>query len=95
MLVEAELTNAFIISLACVPCYLVTLAYYLVSAIPFSAALCHLAVRVDLALFIALQEMRTLIVVAASAQTFEVVVTVVLVELLPMQAYGWVHTAIC
>ena len=60
----------------------------------FTTTSCHFTLGVAAALIIALEEMRASPIVATSAQTFEIIVTVVIVYLLPMKADAWMNARI-
>ena len=94
LLVKAKLAYAFLISITCIPSNLVALAHDLVRAVALGAALGVLAVAVDVALLVALEEVGALVGRAAAGKTLEVVVAVVRVQLLAVQAHRRVHARV-
>ena len=94
-IVKAKLSNAFFIFIAYISLNLIALAHHFMRAIPLTAATSGIpAVAVHRTLFIALEEMRALLLAAAPREALEVIVAVVIVKLGTLQADGGVDAGI-
>jgi len=66
LLIEAKLRNAFTVKVTVVPSCFIAVTNDILSTKALAAAACHLAFSVGIALLVALEEMRALIIMAAA-----------------------------
>ena len=87
--------DAFTVEIAGIAFDLIALAYDFVSAVAFGTARSGVStVHVHAAFVVAVEEVRTFLVRATSRQAFEVVITVIIIELLTIETGTWIHTRV-